>query len=313
MVRRHELTDAQWRKIELLLPVGGRPGGQWAEHRKVINGVLFRARTGVPWPDLPERYGPWQTVYERHRRWSADGTWQRILAELQIEADATDPDDALARGLERGWAVNIDSTSCRAHQHAAGARHRPPDDFPEKRGGARVEAEGREALGRSRGGLTTKIHLLADDRARPLTWQTTPGQRGDSRMLPPVLSGLRIGRGGPGRPRCRPDRVRGDKAYSSRGNRAYLRRRGIKATIAEPDDQRDNRRRRGRAGGRPPAFDTAQYRQRNAVERCVSKWKQFRAVATRFDKRDYLFNGTLTVAAIAIWLRDTVQEPSETT
>lgn len=137
MVRRHELTDEQWEKIEPLMPVNGKPGGQWAEHRTVINGVLFRARTGVPWPDLPERYGPWQTVYERHRRWSADGTWARILAELQIEADATDPDGALARALDRKrreqeWAVNIDSTSCRAHQHAAGARHRSPRDVPKK-------------------------------------------------------------------------------------------------------------------------------------------------------------------------------------
>lgn len=75
---------------------------------------LFRARTGVPWPDLPERYGPWQTVYERHRRWSADGTWTAVLQELQIEADAGDPDGALAHRAERQeWAVNIDSTSCR--------------------------------------------------------------------------------------------------------------------------------------------------------------------------------------------------------
>ncbi|MGW6015950.1 IS5 family transposase [Streptomyces sp. NPDC055210] len=312
-MRRHELSDAQWQRIEPLLPVNGRSGGQWADHRTVVNGVLFRARTGVPWPDLPERYGPWQTVYERHRRWSADGTWQRILAELQIEADAGDPDGALARELEREWAVNIDSTSCRAHQHAAGARHRPAPRLSRKGGGARVETDGREALGRSRGGVTTKVHLLADDRARPLTWLTSPGQRGDSPMLLPVLETLRVVRRGPGRPRRRPDRVRGDKAYSSRSNRAYLRRRGIKATIAEPDDQRVNRQRRGRAGGRPPAFDKAQYRRRSAVERCVSKWKQFRSVASRYDKRDYVFNGTLTVTAIVIWLRDTVQEPSETT
>ncbi|MDR7304529.1 transposase [Haloactinomyces albus] len=131
-------------------------------------------------------------------------------------------------------------------------------------------------------------------------------------MFVPVLEGLRIARRGPGRPRTRPDRLRGDKAYSSRGNRAYLRRRGIKATIAEPADQRAIRQRRGSHGGRPPAFDQAQYRCRSAVERCVNKWKQYRAIATRYDKRDYLFNGTLTIAAIMIWLRDTVQEPSET-
>ncbi|OKI03456.1 transposase [Streptomyces sp. CB02923] len=167
-------------------------------------------------------------------------------------------------------------------------------------------------MGRSRGGLTCKVHLLADDRARPLTWQITPGQQADSPMLAPVLEGLRIRRHGPGRPRSRPDRLRGDKAYSSRANRSYLRRRNIKTTIAEPADQQANRRRRGRAGGRPPGFDTTQYRQRNAVERCVSKWKQFRAVATRYDKRAYIFDGTLTATAIVIWLHDTVQEPSET-
>ncbi|GAA2116667.1 hypothetical protein GCM10009802_17250 [Streptomyces synnematoformans] len=131
-------------------------------------------------------------------------------------------------------------------------------------------------------------------------------------MFAAVLAGLRIRRRGPGRPRSRPDRVRGDKAYSSRDNRRYLRRRGIKATLVQPDDQRAHRERRGRTGGRPPAFDTAQYRRRNAVERCVSKWKQFRAVASRYDKRDYIVNGTLTVTAIVIWLRNTVQEPSET-
>jgi transposase len=139
MARRHELTDAQWEKIAPLPPANGRPGGQWADHRRVINGILFRARTGVPWRDLPERYGSWQTVYERHRRWSANGTWKKILEELQIEADAADPDGALAHAVQRQqrrqrreWAVNIDSTSCRAHQHAAGARHRPPGDFPQK-------------------------------------------------------------------------------------------------------------------------------------------------------------------------------------
>ena len=136
MVRRHELTDAQWEKIAPLLPANGGPGGQWADHRAVVNGILFRARTGVPWRDLPERYGPWQTVYERHRRWSADGTWQMIPEGLQPGAGAAGPDGALARAVEqqqqREWAVNIDSTSCRAHQHAAGARHRPPRDFPEK-------------------------------------------------------------------------------------------------------------------------------------------------------------------------------------
>ncbi|MEU6369924.1 transposase [Streptomyces sp. NPDC046931] len=112
MVRRHELTDAQWQKFEPLLPANGKPGGQWSDHGKVINGVLFRARTGVPWPHLPERYGPWQSTYERHGRWSADATWRQILPELHIEVGAADPDGALAKAVgaesaqrRREWAV----------------------------------------------------------------------------------------------------------------------------------------------------------------------------------------------------------------
>lgn len=131
MVRRHELTNAQWDRIAGLLPAVGGPGGRWADHRTVVNGVLFRTRTGIPWRDLPERYGPWQTVYERHRRWSADGTWARVLQELQTGSDAS------ALGPDGSWSVSIDSTSCRAHPHAAGARHRPAADFPQK-GAVRV-------------------------------------------------------------------------------------------------------------------------------------------------------------------------------
>ena len=164
----------------------------------------------------------------------------------------------------------------------------------------------REALGRSRGGLSTKIHLAADRRCRPLTQILTAGQRGDSPQFIPVLGQLRIGRRGTGRPRTRPGAAMGDKAYSSAANRAYLRRRGITAVIPVKEDQKNHRRNRGRSGGRPPAFDAARYRERNTVERCFSKLKQFRAVATRYDKRERIYRGTVDVASIRIWLRDPV-------
>ncbi|SNS81195.1 Putative transposase of IS4/5 family [Actinomadura mexicana] len=83
----------------------------------VINGVLFRVRTGVPWRDLPERFGPWETVYKRHRRWSADGTWELLLSRVQAAEDAEDEID---------WEVSVDSTTARAHQHAAGAPQAAP-------------------------------------------------------------------------------------------------------------------------------------------------------------------------------------------
>jgi len=91
----------------------------------VINGVLFRVRTGVPWRDLPERFGPWETVYKRHRRWSADGTWELLLAQIQAVQDAEG-------GID--WEVSVDSTTARAHQHAAGARKAAPPVVASRKG-----------------------------------------------------------------------------------------------------------------------------------------------------------------------------------
>src|SRR4051795_3447957 len=125
-----------------------------------------------------------------------------------------------------------------------------------------VGKPGREGIGRSRGGLTSKIHLAADRRCRPVARVTSAGQRHDSLGLRPVVAGIRIGRRGRGRPWTRPGRVLGDKAYSSRAIRTYLRNRGIKATIPEPADQKKNRLRRGGKGGRPPRFDREVYKQR---------------------------------------------------
>ncbi|OAR21848.1 transposase [Streptomyces sp. ERV7] len=131
----------------------------------------------------------------------------------------------------------------------------------------------------------------------------TPRQGGDAPQFIPVMDRIRVGRRGGGRPRARPDHVGGDKAYSSRRNRRYLRRRQIKHTIPEPRNQRDNRQRRGSKGGRPTSFDTTIYKRRNEVERTILALKNSRAVATRFDKRTYVFHGTVTLASIRLWLK----------
>jgi transposase len=131
----------------------------------------------------------------------------------------------------------------------------------------------------------------------------TAGQAGDSPMLKHLLEALTVPRLGPGRARTRPDAVLGDKAYSSRANRELLRGRNIKAVIAEPADQAGHRRRRGRAGGRPPAFDSETYKDRNVVERSFNDHKQWRGLATRYDKLATVYRGGAVLRAILMWLR----------
>lgn len=265
---RHELTDMQWERLAPLLPAQkprvGRPS---RPHRGIINGILWIVATGAPWRDLPERYGSWRTVASRFYRWRRAGTWQRILDALHQLADCQGQLD---------WSVHfVDSTIIRAHQAAAGAR-----------GG-----QTGEALGRSRGGFSTKLHVRADRRGRPVVLLLSAGERHDQVLFEALLSGGDVGRQGRGRPRRRPRRIVGDKGYSSRRIRDYLRRHGIRHTIP-------HKRTECRCG----PFDVAFYRERNQVERLIKRLKQFRRVATRFEKRAVNYLAMVTLAAIMLWL-----------
>lgn len=152
------------------------------------------------------------------------------------------------------------------------------------------------------------MHQLVDGRGLPLVTLITPGQAGDSPMLLPLLGELRVARP-VGRPRTRPDKLRGDKAYSSRAIRTHLRSRGIESVIPEPRDQQGNRKRRGSRGGRPVTYDPIDYKNRNVIERGFCRLKQWRGLATRYDKLAIVYRAAVVLNAVIAWLQQLQDTP----
>ncbi|TDC05843.1 IS5 family transposase [Nonomuraea longispora] len=321
---RGDLTDEEWSLVEPRLPLGER--GPIPDLGQQFNAVMWRFRAGSPWRDLPAaEYGPWSAVYDRFRSWAVSGVFEQLMQAVIAEA--------AARGQADLDLVSVDSTTARAHYHAAGValdgelaaalgkaaeqekgatpkgQNAGADGLGDGEGIARRRLRRGHRfrlkvakLGRSRGGLTSKVHLSADRRCRPLSFVLTPGQAGDSPHFRAVLERIRI-RLPVGRPRTRPGAVAADKAYSSRGNRACLRQRRVKAVIPEKVDQAANRKRRGSRGGRPVRHDLDLSKERNTVERCVNRIKEWRGLAFRFDNTPDSYLAGLHPPGAVLWLR----------
>lgn len=270
-----DVTPLQWRVLAPMLPPNPRIGRPYRDHRQVINGILWRIKNGAPWHAIPNQYGPWQTCYDRFRRWEKDGTWLRLLHALQSLAAPSIAWDEVA----------LDSTHVKVHRSASGAPH-PMGD---------------EAIGRSRGGATSKLHLVADQHARPLAVHITAGHASDAANLLPTLNAIHV-RQANGRVKRRPARLLLDRAYGARACRQQLRALHVQVVCPERLDHRQARLRKGAKGGRPPAFNPGAYKLRNTVERLANRLKDFRAIATRYDKHATSYQACVLVAMIILWL-----------
>jgi transposase len=253
------------RLAPLLPPQKPRTGRPALDHRRFLEAVLWLARTGAPWRALPSELMNWRTAWRRLQRWTAAGLWARIVAELRT------------RAADAGWQAHLlDSRVIRAHAPAAGARRRA----------------GEQALGRSRGGFSTKLPLRTDVYGRPVAFHLTGGERHDRLGVGPLFETGALGTGRRGRPRWKPAAVIADKAYSAAWLLDILRRKRIVPVIPSRSDQPEN-----------PDFDRKPDRERNRIERLVGKLKQFRRVATRYDKLDAHFLAFVQLASVMVWLR----------
>ena len=251
-MRRYALRDDQWDRIKDLLP--GREGcvGVTAkDNRLFVEAVLYRYRAGIPWRDLPERFGDWNNTHRRFSRWAKSGVWQRVFERLAGDAD-------------NEYAM-IDSTIVRAHQHSAGARKNPGED---------------QAIGRSRGGLSTKIHALVDALGNPVGFHLTGGEAHDlvgaDHLLPDMQAEALIA----------------DKAFDA-DKRVIEPLTAAGKTIVIPP--KSNRR-------SPRTYDRELYKARHLIENFFARLKQFRAIATRYDKTARNFLAAIHLVASIVWL-----------
>ena len=247
---RRRLDDAQVARVLALLKEeagAGRPG---KDDRNFIEAVLWWHRTGVPWRDLPTEFGPWSTVFNRFDRWAKKGKWKQLFEGLKTDVD-------------REW-HSLDSTVNRAHQHAAGGKGGPET----------------QAIGRSRGGATTKVHLVVDALGLPDEFEVTVGQRHDSQPAPALIE------------KVKPNQLLCDKAYDSNEIRTQLKDLEARAVIPSKKNRKQ-----------PAEFDSEKYKARSEVECTFNLLKQCRRFATRYEKTARNYAAVVAIGCALLWLR----------
>jgi transposase len=274
---RHRLTDEQWELIADVFPPPAATGRPPRPRRDILDAVLWILRTGSPWRDLPEEYGSWSTVWDVYDTWNADGTLDKVLDRLRAARIDT--------GHIDGDLWCVDGTVVRAARCAGGGGKENDPEEPAD-----------HALGRSRGGFSTKIHVLCDGAGHPLHFHLTPGQAHETTAFVPLLEGAdEVLLDGEGEPIAWPVNLAGDKGYRANWIDEWLLERGINPVI--PSKENEDR------SARPVEFDKEAYRSRNIVERLIGWVKENRRVLTRFEKTAKNFAGMIKMAFIHRYLR----------
>ena len=258
---RYSLTDAAYEKIKRYLPdekTKGRPG---IDVRLFLDAIIFVLREGCTWRSIPEKYGKWNTIYKKFRQWESQGIFKKIYLNLiGLYDEAT---DGMALVGKIYYAISIDSTSNKVHQHAAGARKDA------------AEAEEHQHIGTSRGGPNTKIHALVSDDLELVTFEITAGHVHDSQMAIPLLDSVPIGF----------IYFNADKAYGTKEIRDYIK--NLNSDMVCPNKSNAKT---------IYEFDKEQYKGRNVVERYFQRLKCYRRIATRYDKLACVYRAFITIA-----------------
>lgn len=271
------MSDEEFAAVEpVLAPFFKRTGKRGrpvkADPRTLLNGMVWILSTGAQWANLPECYGSPKTVNRWMLKWSQDGTFQRLVETL-ARPELLDTDLA-----------SIDGSVVRAHKSAAGAR--------KKIGQSSEESRKEQALGRSRGGLSTKLHLVCDGQGRPVSARLSAGQESEFSYAPELFRGLGSELGFVA--------VAGDKGYDS----GALRSQALGQELMEPVLAARKLAGKDEYPGHAQGFDKLLYKGRNVVERLIGHLKEMRRIATRYDKLATTYLGFLHLAFLRIWFRE---------
>ena len=249
---RHNISDEKWLMIApaLALPRSDPRGRKSKDDRLMFNGILWIMKTGAPWRDLPKEFGPWQTVYKRFSKWAKLSIWHNLFTSLIKDAD--------------NESIMVDSSYVKLHQHGCGAK-----------GGQYFQA-----IGRSRGGLTTKIHAVVDGLGNPVRIKLTSGNVHDSVPSCDLIAGLKA------------DNLLADKAYDA--DKLINQAKSDYCNIVIPP--RSNRREQR-------SIDKHVYKERHLVECFFAKLKSYRRISTRYEKLAENFRAVVLIAACLVWLQ----------